>query len=120
PCNNCGDDYPPNHWCHLGRTPRPNVLKSFLHTTKRGGSRRISPSCRSCCGANQAMSVATKALESEGARAYTPWSDLGSPFGNAPEFDTRTVYSLQATSPLMATASAGSPAPSLAYTGFID
>jgi len=38
----------------------------------RDGSRRISPSCRSCCGANQAMSVATKALESEDARAYTP------------------------------------------------
>ena len=44
---------------------------------KRGGSRRISPSCRSCCGANQAMSVATKALESEGARAYTPLVGLG-------------------------------------------
>jgi len=44
---------------------------------RRCGSRRTLPSGRSWCGANQAMSVATKALESEGARAYTPLFGLG-------------------------------------------
>src|SRR6516164_1934780 len=48
----------------------------------------------SCCGANQAMSVATKALESEGARAYIALVRLGISVWHAPEFDTSDNVSL--------------------------